>query len=239
MARGVALSVLRALFKAETHSSQDTISATDTEINYLLATTQATLCARYDWPFMADRWERSCTAGTRYFSLPTSNVRSISATINFERPVRVHVKWNGNFWYPVKTGISVEEYNAWDSDDGEAADPIQRWSLDTNTGDSSNADEFEVWPIPVTTQTIRFEGQRAPRALASDSDKADLDDRLIILLAAAEWLTNAGSEKAPLAQSKAANHLTSIRSSYPSEQGCYIIGGNTHRPEKVKLIAVG
>ena len=238
MPRGVVLSTLRALLKAELREAQETNSARDTELNYALANAQKRLTVTFDWPFLEDRWDKVCSAGGRYVALPTSNIRSITSTINFERPVLVE-RYYSALWVPICAGIGGEQYNHLDSDLSETQDPIQNWQLDTNTGDSSNADEFEVWPIPVTAQTVRFTGQRAPRALSADSDKADLDDLLLVYSAAVDQLLGMESGKATVATDKYQRHLNFLRANYPTKKIDVVFGqSNNLKQEKVRLVAV-
>lgn len=237
--RGVALSTLRTLLKAELKEAQLTNTALDTELGYMLASGQRQLADKWNWPFLDDRWDATASAGTRYVDIPTSNLRGVSFTINFARPCLVERKWNTR-WEVVDYGISSEQYNHIDSDLSRTQDPIQRWQMDTNTGDTSNPDEFEVWPIPVTDQTIRFTGQRAVRALTADGDKCDLDDLLIVYFTASEHLTQRKQENAPLVLKKFNDLLVTLRSGYPGvEQPPLILGGNnrTIRRENVKIIA--
>jgi hypothetical protein len=238
MSRGVALSVLRALLRAELKESSEANTARDTELNYALANGQKTLASKFDWTFLKDRWDKSVTAGSRYVTLPTSNIRGIASTINFERTCVVERKWS-NIWQEVDYGIDSVQYNYVDSDLLRSQDPIQRWQLDTNTGDASNPNEFEVWPIPATATTLRFSGQRAVRALASDSDLADLDDLLLVYFAAMEYLTLRKLASAPLAIKKYSDHFTMIRSGYPAIQQPPIhLGRRPFERQNVKLIAV-
>lgn len=240
MSRGVVLSTLRTLLKAELKDAQETNTVFDTELNYALANGQKKLASSFDWPFLQDRWDATAAAGigNRYVALPTTNIRSISSTINLERPLLVERKYN-SLWAPIDHGIGSEQYNWIDSDSGRTQDPIQRWQLDTNTGDATNADQFEVWPVPVTSQTVRFTGQRAVRALSADADKADLDDLLIVYFAAMEYLTLRNLANSTLAVKKFNDHFITIRGTQPSKACPPIVFGKSYQLEQrpVKLIA--
>ena len=237
MSRGVALSTIRTLLKSEIREAQETNTALDLELNYALANAQEKLCSAHDWTFLKDRWDKAVTG--RYTALPTSNIRSISSTINFNRPVVVECQYV-NRWNSLIYGIDSEQYNHLDSDAGVTQNPAQHWQLDTNTGDTSNADEFEIWPIPVSSQTVRFTGQRAPRALTSDSEKCDLDHMLLVYAAAMDILTLRESPMAPLAVKKYTDHFIIIRGTQPTKDCPPVIFGQSRSSNNrnVKLIAV-
>lgn len=229
---------MRTLLKAEIKEAQETNTALDLELGYALANSQEKLCAAYDWTFLEDRWDKTVTG--RYTALPTQNIRSINSTINFNRPVIVECKYS-NLWNPLEYGIGSEQYNYLDSDNGVTQNPARNWQMESNTGDASNADEFEIWPIPATSQTIRFTGQRAPRTLSSDSDKCDLDHLLIVYAAAMEILTMRENPMAPLAVKKYNDHFITIRGTQPTKN-CPppVFGKSRSLPDRrnVKLIAI-
>ncbi len=241
MPRGQTLTVVRTLLKAHIRDAQEVNSSLDTELNALLESVQATLCSQFDWPFMKDRWESTFVAGDRFKALPTTNLRGIASTINLERTHRVY-RFHGDVYEPIEHGIGIDEMNTQNSELDERQDPIQKWQLDTNTGDSSNADEFEVWPIPAGAQTVRFEGQRHPRAFSSDSDKCDLDGLMIALFAAAEILQMRDQKAAALKLGQAQTRLIGARAGLPSAMERKLVLGRKYSgsPEIVLIpIAAG
>lgn len=234
MSRGVALSTVRAKLKAELRDAQETNTVLDTEYNYALANKQQDLANAYDWPFLQDRWDLAVS--TRYVALPTSNIRSISATINFERPVLAEVLF-GTYYRALEYGIGSTHYNA--IHEGVQQDPIQRWSLDTNVGDSSNPNEAEFWPVPSTSQTVRFTGQRAVRTFSADADFSDLDDLLLVYMVAYEYLFQRQQANAEAMLQKANQHLVKLRASYAVNGDRLVLGrSDTFDRKNVKLIAV-
>lgn len=238
MSRGVALSTIVTAIKKELGDNTETNTTWDAELKQKAAALQSDLCNTYDWPFLEDRWDLACSAGDRYKSIPTTNIRSISSTINFERPVLVERLFN-TYYNPVAYGITSEHYNYQNSDDGERMDPIMRWSMDTNTGDTSNADQIEIWPIPASSQTLRFTGQRAPRTFASDSDKSELDDLLIVYFVCADILSKREMSNAPVMLGRAERRLRSLRGSYPTTINSVKLGyQRKYNRQTVKLIAV-
>jgi len=104
---------------------------------------------------------------------------------------------------------------------------------------TENPNEIEVWPVPVVEQTVRFTGQRVVRDLSSDTDKADLDDLLLVYMVAYEYLFQRQQANADARLQKANQHLVKLRASYavPSDR---MVLGQTNRfdRENVKLIAV-
>lgn len=152
-----------------------------------LKDTQERLYDEFDWPFLKVRRDKTMAAGQRYYDIPTD--------LNLERIIAVDIRYSGK-WLPVERGITLDHYNAQDSDDDIRLDPVVRWDV-TDTGDG---EQIEVWPIPATDGALlRFTGIRKLNALIATADRADLDDQLIILFSAGELL---GGAKNPAAQIK-------------------------------------
>lgn len=233
--RGIELSVLRTKVKAEIQHSQETNSTFDTEINYMLASQQQYFASMFDWVFLKDKWDLVLSTGDRYVSVPTTNDRALTSTINFARPVLVERLYNG-LYNEMCYGIGSEQYTAIHI--GTNQDPVQRWELATNVGDSTYPNQLEVWPSPSTAQIIRFTGQRELRALSSDTDKCDLDDYLLIYFVAANYLISRKMDDGPAKLQMANNHLTHLRAGYPTDAKTVIFGRNQSQKRlPVKLIA--
>ncbi len=240
MARGTTLATLRAMLKAELGDANEANTALDFQLNYLLANKQKDLANMYDWAFLEHRWDLSCSAGSRYLDIPSSDVRSQACTINFERPVNVQCKYNSN-WINVAFGVDNSYYVVHDSDSDERSDPIQNWRFSTNSSESANADEIEIWPIPETAQTLRFTGQRTLYALTSDEHKADLDDLLVVYFVAAERMLLEERAQAQLVFTKAQQHLIRLRAGYPVTRGTVVFGKNlvsSSIQQEPKLVAI-
>lgn len=210
--RGQTLSVLRTYLKGELRDAQETNTPEDATYNYMLSAQQRDFCLQFDWPFLEHRWDLSCTAGTYYFDVPTTDIRGASVAINFERPVVVE-RLYGGIYYPVVEGIGAPEYSVLAQ--GEELDPIQRWRMDTNVNEAANAGEIEVWPTPATTATLRFTGQRVALDLDEDADTADLDDLLLVYWVAAQILAERDNPRAAIVLKRAQDHLVRLRGSYP------------------------
>lgn len=223
MSRGVTLSNARAILKTLVGDAQETNTYADDDYNRWMLLEQSNLANAYDWPFLRREWNLSVAAADRWKNIPTTDTRAASVTINFARPVLVERKYN-DFWNPIGFGIGSEQYNAYDSDANEASDPIQRWQMVTNSGETTNADQIEVWPIPTTAQTLRFTGQRNVLTTNSDSSKLDLDDLLVCLFVAANRLFLRDQKNATLMLKRAEKHLLKLRAGYPTKDVCVKFG---------------
>lgn len=228
MPRGTTLSTLRTMLKAAIGDNATGNTSRDSELNVLLSNEQKLYASGYDFPFLVHRWDLVCAAGSRFLALPTttSSVADLNAShlINFDRPVKIEVKFN-TIWLPVLNGITNTELSCHDSDEDERTDPIQRWRFASNTSEAANADKIEIWPLPATEQTIRFTGQRQLIALAADADKADLDDMLLVYSVAVKKATRSSlieEAQTHLAAAKARELQT--RSSYALNEGPLILG---------------
>jgi hypothetical protein len=226
MARGTALSVLLAMVKAEIGDNSGTNSAADAAIQVQLSNLQKWLATEYDWPFLERRWDVAVPANTQFVTFPTKddNDATNTAQINFERMPKVEVFWN-NVYQPVIYGIGIDEYNTLDFALQQQSDPIQRWRAATNPNEQANPNTFEVWPVPVTAQTLRFTGQRALLPLAVSADTADLDDMLLVMGVAAEKLQRSKQADAQMKLAKFNNRLQFIRQNYPTRDKVRVLGG--------------
>jgi hypothetical protein len=235
MSRGTTLANALLMLKGEIGLAltANVAVAKDQELYTLLDNRQKWLSSEYDWPFLKARVDVVIAAGTgdaiRYQTTPT--------TINFERPVSLETLWT-TFWHPVQFGITGREYNALSSGDGAIPavqyDPIQR--IDWKPGDPS---KMEIWPLPATQQTLRFEGQTPLNTLktagAYDPTKTlDLDDLCVVLFAAAKYFSSfpkmAITAKAKL--DEAVTHFNKIRGAYSQRSMPIVLGGAMERPQK-------
>lgn len=173
MARGKTLDTLVADVRAETGYN----TSTSTGVGSLAAIQQAVKFAQeelydeYDWPFLRCRRDKTLNAGQRYYDWP--------ADLNYDRITSMSVLFSG-IWTPVEHGISMDDYSVFDSDNDERTDPVRKIDII----DIGSGEQFEVWPLPATAGTIRFEGYKALTNLVSGNDTAVLDDILIVKRAA-------------------------------------------------------
>lgn len=186
MARGKQLQQLVADLRVETGRSTSVALGVDEEqrLKTTLARVQEILYDDYDWPFLRVKPFKSLAAGQQHYDMP--------AGLNLDRIEEVGVWYNGKP-FPVERGIGFAEYSAYDPFEDERSDPVLKWDIVDNGGD----EQIEVWPLPASNdQRLQFIGIRNLNTFVSNTDTADLDDRLIVLFAAAEILANQKSEDA-------------------------------------------
>lgn len=173
------------------HNSQ----AHDAQVK-LLQRTQDWLYEDYDWPHLKIERLYPAQAGQRYYDF--------GADFDLERINEVSFKVDGRF-RPLLPEITDAHYLAHDSDLDARAWPIRAWRIHEN-------DEVEAWPIAdqngdATTYEgyFKVKGIKRLAPFIADTDRADLDDRLIVLYAAAEMLgAKEGQTKLSLANDRAA-----------------------------------
>jgi len=214
-----------------------TQSFTQSRYYQLLSDKQQWLAGAYDWPFLDVKFDATAVAQGRYVAFPTQDINGVATSLNMERPLKVEVKYN-NLWTPLEYGISSEEYNITDSDENVYQDPIQRWQWN-NDDTGAGVGRFEVWPVPESNQTIRFTGQRVLRALSAGTDKAELDDQVLVLSVAADLLARNKQQDAQIMMQLASERLRSIRAMYPCRpDGFNLGGGEADDRQAVQRIAI-
>jgi len=191
MARGTTLERLLTDFRAEARISQKpahNIVARDAQV-VLLQRKQEWLWNEHDWPHLrVDRYI-DLAAGQRYYDMPDD--------IDIDRIQRVAVR-HDSIYYGLGASIEEQHYAAYDSDLDARSWPVQRWKITENT-------QIEVWPIPsenydsdTLNGRLKITAIRRLNPLVNVADTADLDDRLIVLHAAAEHLASTGAKDAQL-----------------------------------------
>lgn len=176
----------------------------------ILARVQRQLWEDYAWPHLRVRRDVAAEAGERYYDLPTD--------MPLDRVESVHVKWSG-IWHCIERGIDAEHLSSFDSDLDIRADPIYRW-LPYGTR------QFEVWPVPASASTIRFEGIRTLGALVDMSDTCDLDEDLLTLFAAAELAADAKNPRSSALASAAQRHYAKLKGRLRDNSGgMFVLGG--------------
>ena len=195
----------------------------ETRLKHLLTHKQAWLATEYEWPFLKTRSGVALTVGTRYYTLPTD--------LDFDHDTKSEVQWNG-IWQDVDYGINGEEFNVWDSDNGEQQAPVHRWQ---HYGQL----QMEVWPIPSVAQTFRFSG---PAKMGSfvNGDTCQIDDQLLVLFTAADELER--REQPRLAQTKLAQaqqRLARLLAQYPRRDPVWNLNPDFERGKRRLISAVG
>jgi hypothetical protein len=225
------------MLKAAVGDSLSVGTQIDSTYNQLLRDKQVVLAGDYDYNFLVQRWNVTVNPGNRYLSYPTTTIDGSTANINFDRPLKLFRSWT-NHWVEVLNGAGeVDEFNYLNPDTNlpawpqQALDPVQKWQMHDQT-------QFEIWPIPVTVQTLRFVGQRTLKPLVGDTDTADLDDELLILSVAVDRLIK---QKGADAQAKLATYsmrLRTLRACYPQREREVVLGGRMKDARVRRLIPI-
>lgn len=168
-------------------------------LEQLIRREQERLYEQFDWPFLRITRDVTLQAGDRYYDIPND--------MNLERIERIDYFW-GDKWYQLERGIDVSHYNIHDSDADVRQEPASRWDVK----DTGTKEQVEIWPIPVTNgRLIRFTGIRKLKPLVTQADRADLDDIMIVLFAAAEYMGE-GKPEAQIKRQKANDRMTTLKS---------------------------
>lgn len=164
---------------------------------HALQQAQNRLWRKHDWPHLRVHRYVDLQAGQRYYDTRGAMLDdgTPAADLSFERLECMEVRW-GDEWIPLASDITLTHYATWDSDMDERSWPVERWQIYEN-------EQFEIWPIPASnadTSTLdgrlRLTGIRDLRTMVADSDRADLDDDLIVKWAVVQSLARKGSKDA-------------------------------------------
>jgi len=204
MARNVTLGELIDDVRAEAgHSLQANLGTAMRDVLIkILQRQQRRLWEDYYWTFLRVQRDVPVQAGQRYYSFP--------ADLSLERLEKVEFKWDDR-WHKLEYGIGPTQYDQYDSDRDVRSWPIYRWQEQEN-------DQLEVWPIPSQngsavplTGVIRYTGIRKLRPLVAESDRADLDDTMLVLYSAAEILAREKAADASVKLQMAESHYMRLR----------------------------
>jgi hypothetical protein len=93
--------------------------------------------------------------------------------------------------------------------------------------------DFEVWPLPVTAQIIRFTAKRNVGPLRNngtydDTKTLDLDDLLVVYFSAAERLARLKQADAPAKLQLAQERMRVVRATYPSRTRKVVLGSDKY-----------
>jgi hypothetical protein len=220
------------MLKAEIGDYAGTNATRDGELNTLLANFQIQLALEYRWSFMLDRWEVSVPSGTQFVVYPTANIDGGNTTINLDEMKTVSTYWN-TIYQPVEYGIGPDQYNIFNPKLGNVSDPIQRW----RERDGTSSNQFEVWPIPASNQTIRFEAERNLSVLVADTDTADLDDLLLVTGVASGILARLKEADAQAMSARFIRRLKQLGQRNRTDDNKRILGGSesSQRPRLVNI----
>ena len=221
MARGKQLLSLIAQLRAETGRTQDVSVGVDEveNLKVILQRTQETLYEEYEWPHMRVQKTITLSAGQKNYDLPSG--------LNFDRIQDVKLRYN-SVYVDLERGITFDDYSIYDSN---ASTPVRSFpTLKWDVRDTGSGEQIEVWPIPNTSATVYMFGTKILGDLIQDADTADLDDRLIVLFAAAEILARQKSNDAKMKLSQAERRLAMLRRNSQAGSKTIQVGlGNRNR----------
>jgi len=200
MARGTTLGELVSQFRDEAGLastaalSQNALSAIQTTIRR----TQDVLWSSWAWPHLrVDRAEALQSGEYQYSFPPDLDPDRIEYAVARESV--------DNDWLPVSYGISPQMRNQYDSAANERSDPVRAWAY-------YDDGQYEVWPMPsVDGAQLQFTGIRKLKPLIEDAHRADLDDRLIVLFAAGQWLKRSKDPSADTVLQLADSHFIKLK----------------------------
>lgn len=196
MARGTTLIKLLTEYRAKARLSLNpahNVQVRETQVA-LLQATQEWLWNDFDWPHMEVERQQVTQNGQRYYDPPSD--------VKIDRIIRLEVFANG-CWERLTPGIGAFEYSTHNSDLSDddvstRAWPPLRWRLHED-------EDLEIWPVPdqdAVTDTregyLKIVGTRDLSPFVEDTDRADLDDRLIVGFAVAETLAATGAKDAQI-----------------------------------------
>jgi hypothetical protein len=220
MARGRQFSELIADLKDEIGHSSNVAVGVDyqTQLKYDINRAYESLYDDYFWPHLrlvADRIPLA--AGDRFYDFP--------ADMSLEGLESVEV-WYSNQPLPVERGVGMREYALLDPDADARSDPVQKWDTQWDAGTSTV--QIEVWPLPSSNnQELQLIGKVKLSRLVEDADVCHLDDRLVVLFAAARRLKRSKSPDADLALAEAQQRLSTLRARTGPSARVIMGGGET------------
>lgn len=186
---------------------------------------QEWLWEEHDWPHLHVERFVPVQEGQRFYTPPDD--------LSIDRIQKIEVRY-GEQWCELTPLIPSEAYSHWDSERDERSWPVSRWRIYED-------EQLELWPIPddnadpVTLEgTLKITGIRNLRPLVADTDRADLDDRMLVLFAAAEALAATGSRDAQFKADAAQKRVLALTGNL-SKVKTFRIGGGDGMPHEAKL----
>jgi hypothetical protein len=202
--------------------------ARDAQVNHIQRT-QEWLWDDHNWPFLRVERYIDLQAGQRYYAAPED--------LHLQRLSKIELFYDAAF-VPLDAGIDAVHYTVYDSDGGETQFPPQRWRIFED-------EQIEVWPIPDTNYDpatregrLKLTGTKKLSPLVDDNDRADLDDRLIILFCAAEVLASRGEKDAKFKMDQATKRYATLRGQQQPRRKFGMFALQRHEPIRRVPIAV-
>ena len=157
----------------------------------------------FSWPHLRQWVDLPTIAGTKIYTLPLMG----GDQLTIEDVREVYTNW-GNIFEPLKRGIEIEDYNAFNSDIGSKSDPAIKW-------EPRSEKTFELWPVPASAaQKLRLKALTPFKQIKAEADICLLDDKLVSMYAAGEYLLRQSSKDAPAVMSRAQLHYTALKQRY-------------------------
>jgi hypothetical protein len=227
--RGTTLTKLLDMYRAECRMSLNVNHNTvdrDRQIAHIQRT-QEWLWEDFNWPTLRVERTIDLAAGQKTYEPPED--------MHIDRIEKAEV-WYSQAYLPLRPGIDAVHYTAYNPDLDQREWPPRRWRI-------TEDEQIEVWPLPsqdADTTTlegrVKLTGIRNLRALVTGTDVADLDDRLIILFCAAEYLAGSGGKDASLKLDQANKRYGKLRGAQQKRRVTRMFGcSDERRVERVPI----
>ena len=173
-------------------------------IKHKIRRQQDVLWEEHPWPHLEVERDLTLASGQQHYNFPAD----LSPSHRVEQVTVRHA----DEWRQVDYGITPAHYNSVDPMDNERRDPVLCWEL-------YEGEQIEVWPLPdVGGDILRLRGTRRLRPLIGDSDRADLDDRMLSLFVAAELTAQQKHPNAAALLSQAQRLLDKLKGNAPRQR---------------------
>lgn len=185
----------------------------------LIQREQERLWAEHDWPHLVVDRYIPLIAGQRFYDPRTAfnDALEPKTDLSMERLLSVSL-YDGDHWCRLDNGIGDRDRMLHNPLTGDRSSPVRRWARGED-------DVIEVWPVPDTAAVLptperpspvydhflRIRGVRDLRPLVDDDDRADLDDRLLVLYCAAAILAESGAKDTNLKLEAAQRHFARLK----------------------------
>lgn len=231
MSRGTTLAKLLNDLRAECRISLNVAHNAQNEATQIISLQrkQEWFWHDFSWPHLRVERTFDLQAGQRYYDMPSD--------LDIDRIEKIEVR-NANCYFPLSWGISAEHYAAYDSELDARGDPAQRVRISEN-------EMLEIWPIPaVNADTTTLEGRvkitgiRQLKPLVAESDTADLDDRLLVLHCAAEYLAATGAKDAQVKLDQASNLYLKLRGALMPRRTYRLFGDDNGKSSRANRLPI-
>lgn len=235
MARGITFAECVVALRDEIGRDHDpSVGISDlTGLKQIIGRVYEDLWDEVDWPHLRTEFDKiQLQAGQRYYDLPTAN--SGATKLNYERIERI-VTWYSGLPHPIQRGITPDNYATYDSTTGVQADPALRYDI-RFTG---TKEQIEIWPIPSVSNvySVQITGIPQIARLVNDADVLNLDDRLVVLLCAAELLERSKSGDAKVKRTAADRRFLKLTGRGKVKRDGFRMGmGNSTRMDPYKAV---